>query len=83
MVILHVEATGCGGKVQLMAGNVEATARGSESTVKFVIGIIHAVFCENRFQTAFIKRSVVSDKWKALNQWLDLRPYICNRKNEM
>lgn len=66
----------CSRKVKLVAWNIETSTRCGERTVELIVGICHPILGKGGFQTTFIKRTVVGDKWKTLNQWFYLRPYF-------
>ena len=76
MMILHVVSASRCRNVKLVAWNIEASMRCGERTVELIVGICHPILGKGGFQTTFIKRPVVGDKWKSLYQQLYLRPYF-------
>ena len=66
MVVGQVVAASGGNGLKLKIGKslFEMTARSAESTVKFVVGIIHLIDLEDGFQAVFVKGFVVGDKGK-------------------
>ena len=71
MVMEKGVATGGSHGVQLMVGQrtAELPAGGGESVVKQVIGIVHLVYFEDRFQTSFVKTGVVGHEWDVCRLW--------------
>ncbi len=52
-----------GNSLELVVGEItEGAARGSEGVVELVVGIVHLIYTEHRFQTTFVKGFIMSDE---------------------
>ena len=77
MVVRQVVTTGGSNGLQLVIGKVAELAAGdAKCIVKLIVGIVHLIDTEHRFQTSFVKRFVVGNKWQALDKRLYLCPYL-------
>ena len=74
MVIGQVITAGCGNHLQLMVRQTaaEMLTGGRKCIMELILGIIHPVQPECRFQTSFIEPAVMRHKRKSLN----LRGYL-------
>ena len=61
VVMLQIEPTGMGHRVQLVVGQTfsKMSARSDAGAMKLIIGIIHLIQPKNGFQAAFIKHAVM------------------------
>ena len=73
MVVFHIIATGSRRQMELMTGYIETSAGSCKCAIKLIIGIFHAILLKNSFQTALVKRTVMSHK----RQILDFAGYLC------
>lgn len=77
MVSGEVETAKSRNGVQLMVGSMrESLARSLQGAKEPVIGIVHAVASENRFETAFVKRLVVSHERIIFQERCYLLPHM-------
>ena len=76
-MVRHIKTASSSNSVQLVVGQLtEHSAGYAECVVKFIVGVIHLIYPEHRFQATFVKWLVVGYQWQALNQRLNLLPYI-------
>ena len=64
--------------VQLVVGQLlsKVFARGATGAVELVVRVIHLVAAHYGFEAAFVKRTIVCNKWQTLDKWLNLLPDI-------
>lgn len=62
--------------VELVVGQPQATARGTERAVKLVVGIFHAVLSKDCFEASFVKRTVVCHEGETLYALCYLSPHL-------
>ena len=77
MVVRQVVTTGSSNGLQLVIREVAELATGdAKGIVELIVGIVHLIDAEHRFQTSFVKRFVVGNKWQALDKRLYLCPHL-------
>ena len=70
MMVIQLIAASCCHGVQLVIFQFrQGLARSAECIVKRIVGIVHLIDTEHRFQTTFIKRAVMSATRSSTKRW--------------
>ena len=76
VVVGEVETAGRGYGVELVVLEMfHFASSGAESVEELVVGVVHAVDLEYRFQASFVEAGVVGHEGQALNERLYLTPH--------
>ena len=78
MVVAEVVAAGGGHRLQLMVGEsaAEVPSGGAQGVVEDVVGVVHLIDAEHRFEAAFVEPGVVCNEGESFYQRGDLLPHI-------
>ena len=63
--------------MQLMVGQLwKSLARSNTWAIEWIIRIIHLIAAKDSLQATLIESLIMGNKWKPLNQWFNLFPYL-------
>lgn len=78
VVVYEVISAGCGDRLKLVVRQpaAEVLPGGREGVEENVVGVVHLIHAEHRFEAAFVKSGIVCHEWKSLDERLDFLPDV-------